>query len=205
VSRAFRVPTYTDLYYRDPANAGSADLRPERAWNYEAGVGWNGGGRVRGEVTVFQRREQDGIDYVRRSASEIWIARNFQRLDFTGVEASVSARITDRQRLELQYTRLHGAQSALNGYQSKYAFNYPVQSALASWQTTLARDVIVRVRAGGLERVQRDPYAVVDAYISRARGNLRPFLHVTNLTDAGYEEIVGVAMPGRGLLAGIEI
>ena len=37
VSRAFRLPTFTDLYYHDPANRGSPDLRPESAWSYEAG------------------------------------------------------------------------------------------------------------------------------------------------------------------------
>jgi outer membrane receptor protein involved in Fe transport len=34
-SHAYRLPTFTDLYYRDPATAGSPDLRPERAWSYE--------------------------------------------------------------------------------------------------------------------------------------------------------------------------
>ena len=61
VSRAFRLPSYTDLYYQDPANRGTPDLRPEKAWGYEGGVDWNAGGRVRSAVTVFHRREQDGI------------------------------------------------------------------------------------------------------------------------------------------------
>ena len=37
-SRAFRLPSYTDLYYHDPANIGSPNLRPERAWSYEGGA-----------------------------------------------------------------------------------------------------------------------------------------------------------------------
>jgi iron complex outermembrane receptor protein len=205
VSRAFRLPTYTDLYYVDPANAGSPDLRPERAWNYESGLDWNNGGRLRGGVTVFHRRERDGIDYVRRSPAEIWRARNFQRLEFTGVEAGVTARLRDRHRLELQYTGLHGAQTALEGFQSKYAFNYPVHSGLFSWQTTLPGDIVTRARVGALERIQRDPYGVVDLYAARTRGNVRPFVHVTNLTDTWYEEIVGVPMPGRGFIAGVEL
>ncbi|HET8548895.1 MAG TPA: TonB-dependent receptor [Bryobacteraceae bacterium] len=204
-SRAFRLPTYTDLYYRDPANAGSPHLRPERAWNYEAGIDWSRGSYLRAGVTVFHRRERDGIDYVRRSPAEIWTARNFQRLEFTGVEASAAARLYGSQSLELQYTALHGAQNALAGYQSKYVFNYPVHAGLASWHTILPRDILVRVRAGALERVQRDPYGVVDAYAARARGNVRPFVHVTNLTGTAYEEIAGVAMPGRGIVAGIEL
>ena len=92
ISRAFRLPTYTDLYYHDPANVGSPNLRPERAWSYEGGMDWNAGGRVRAGLTVFQRRERDGIDYVRSNVTEIWRATNFQRLRFTGVEANVALR-----------------------------------------------------------------------------------------------------------------
>jgi iron complex outermembrane receptor protein len=204
-SRAFRLPTYTDLYYQDPANIGSPDLRPERAWTYEGGVDWNAGGKFRADLTVFHRRERDGIDYVRRSAAEIWRARNFQRLHFTGVETSAAFRVRDRQRIELQYTGLRGAQSALDGFQSKYAFNYPVHSGLVSWQASLPGELVTRVRVGALQRLQRDPYAVLDVYAARGRGNVRPFVHVTNLTDTAYMEILGVAMPGRGVLAGVEI
>ncbi len=89
-SRAFRLPTYTDLYYHDPANIGSPFLRPEKAWSYEGGLDWNSAGRVRGDLTVFNRRERDVIDYVRNNPTDIWRATNFQSLQFTGVEASVT-------------------------------------------------------------------------------------------------------------------
>ena len=71
-SRAFRVPSYTDLYYQDPANMGNPNLKPERAWTYEGGLDWNPAPRVRGDVTVFQRRERDGIDYYRASPADLW-------------------------------------------------------------------------------------------------------------------------------------
>ncbi len=38
-SRAFRRPTYTDLYYHDPGDLGNPDLKPEEATNYEGGRG----------------------------------------------------------------------------------------------------------------------------------------------------------------------
>ncbi|RPI11702.1 MAG: TonB-dependent receptor, partial [Acidobacteriales bacterium] len=62
-SRAFRLPSYTDLYYHDPASQGSPNLRPERAWSHEAGLDWHASTRLRGSVTAFHRRETDGIDY----------------------------------------------------------------------------------------------------------------------------------------------
>ena len=46
-----------------------------------------------GRSEEHRGREQDGIDYVRSSPTDIWRATNFQRLNFTGVEAAVSAHL----------------------------------------------------------------------------------------------------------------
>lgn len=204
-SRAFRLPTYTDLYYQDPANRGSADLRPETAWSYEAGADFNPGGRIRAGVSVFQRRETDGIDYVRNNAADIWRATNFQSLRFTGVEAELQVRLPGSQTVELQYTGLRGAQEILSGRQSKYVFNYPVNSGIVSWQGTLGSAWVARTRIGVVERFQRNPYTLWDLYGSRSRGRVRPFLQLTNLSASQYQEIPGVATPGRAILGGLEL
>jgi iron complex outermembrane receptor protein len=204
-SRAFRLPTYTDLYYQDPANLGSPDLRPERAWSYEAGLDWNAGGRMRSSVTVFQRRERDGIDYVRRSATDIWRATNFQRIRFTGVEASVAVRAADSHQIEWQYTGLSGAQDTLDGLLSKYVFNYPVHSGVFTWQGAFKGGIVGRTRVGALQRFQRDPYGLWDVYVASTRHRIRPFLQLSNLTNTSYEEIPRVAMPGRSLIGGVEM
>jgi iron complex outermembrane receptor protein len=205
VSRAFRLPTYTDLYYHDPANVGNPNLRPERAWSYEGGVDWNPGGKVHGEVTVFQRRERDGIDYVRASLTDIWRATNFQRLNFTGIEASLKIDAPRNQLIELQFSGLRGAQDALGALYSKYSFNYPVQSGVVSWQALLPAHFFVRARTGVMDRYGRDPYGVLDLYIAENRGWVHPFLQLTNLTDTFYQEILGVSMPGRGVVGGVEV
>lgn len=206
-SRAYRLPSYTDLYYHDPANLGNANLKPEKAWGYEGGVDWNPGWhRVRGELTVFHRRERDGIDYVRSSPTDLWRATNFDRLNFTGVEAAIVFEPLRRQTFELRYTGLTGAQDVLAGNQSKYVFNYPRNQGLVSWQATLPGQLLVRTRIGVLERFQRDPYAVWDVYAASTWSKrIHPFLQLTNLTAATYQEIVGVATPGRGVLGGVEI
>jgi iron complex outermembrane receptor protein len=203
-SRAFRLPSYTDLYYHDPANLGSPDLRPERATSFEGGLDVNSGGHVRGEVTVFQRRETDGIDYVRRSVNDIWRATNFQRLRFTGVEASISAR-TPYGLVDFSYTGLHGVQNVVEVMSSKYAFNYPTHLGVAGWQRELPGRLLARVRVGAIQRIGRDPYGVLDVYLARVKGRISPFVQATNLTGSMYQEILGVRMPGRGILGGVEV
>jgi iron complex outermembrane recepter protein len=205
VSRAFRLPTYTDLYYHDPANVGSPDLRPESAWNYEAGIDWRPASRVRVEATVFERRDRDLIDYVRYSANDIYRATNFQKLTFTGVETSVNVRAGRTQMFTASYTGLHGDRALLPGAVSKYVFNYPVNSGVLSWQGDLGSQVVARMRIGVLDRYARDPYALWDASFSRSQGRMRPFLQFTNLTSTIYEEIPGVIMPKRGIIGGVEL
>jgi iron complex outermembrane receptor protein len=199
-SRAFRIPGYTDLYYHDPANLGSPGLRPERAWTYESGIDWSPNAKVRGELTVFHRRERDGIDYYRASPTDIWRALNIQNLNFTGVEASLRLRAFD-----FRYTGLRGAQDTIAAGLTKYTFNYPTHAGVVSWQGTLPGGLLGRTRIGVLDRRARDPYAVWDIYLARSRGKLHPFLQISNLTSTTYQEVLGVPTPGRTIVAGLEL
>ena len=203
-SRAFRLPNYTDLYYSDPANVGNPNLLPETAWSYEGGLLWDRGGRYKAEVTVFERREQNDIDYVRSVPSDPWQAENIGRLNFTGVETYLEIRLPRRQRVEFAFTALHGAQSALDGLQSKYVFNYPIDNGVIAWQGILPRNFVARTRIGITNRFNRDPYAIWDASVGREFRNVAAHLGLSNLTSTQYEEIEGVAMPGRSVVFGME-
>ena len=205
ISRAFRLPSYTELYYSDPADRGNPNLRPERALNYEAGIDWHPGKHWRLSSTFFDRDEHDGIDYVRASASDIWQATNFDQLNFIGAEADLSLVLPASQTLSAGYTVIHGAESALQGLQSKYVFNYPTQQAIITWQRLAARGWLARVRAGVTDQYQRSAYFLLDASASWSRGRFRPYARLTNITDASYQPVLGVAMPGRAALGGLEI
>jgi len=204
-SRAFRLPSYTDLYYHDPANIGNPNLQPERAIDYEGGLDWNPRQHLRGEFTVFQRRDRNDIDYVRANSSAIWQAMNFDRIVFTGWEASLAVSLAHAQTVRVEYTGLHGAQSALNGYQSRYVFNYPTQQAVIAWDRISPRGWIARLRVGVVNQYQRNAYTLVDADAAWTRPRIRPYLRFTNLTNTFYEPVYGVAMPGRAVMGGIEV
>jgi iron complex outermembrane recepter protein len=201
-SRAFRVPSYTDLYYSDPNNFGNRNLRPERAWTYESGVDWNPARRVKGELTVFERRVRDGIDYYGTSADGPWYALNIDNLDFTGVEAALHIALTSSQTLDLRHTWLHGVQDTVANIYTKYTFNYPTDSAEAAWQARLPKHFLVRSRLGAMNRRGRDPYALWDFSAGYSSGRVHPFLQISNLTNTSYQEILGISMPGRTVMGG---
>jgi iron complex outermembrane recepter protein len=205
VSRAFRLPTYTDLYYADPANLGNPNLNPEQALSYEAGVDWHLPHDWRAFATGFDRDVKNGIDYVRASPDVPWQAMNFDHLRFYGVESGVEGDLSHGQKVMVQFTALHGAQSDEGGEESKYVFNYPTQNAVVSWQILTSQGVLTRTRLGVVKRYQLNPYALWDVSIAWNRSKVRPYVQLTNLTNTSYEEIMGVNMPGRAVLAGVEI
>ena len=153
---------------------------------------------------MFHRRERDGIDFVRRSASDIFRATNVDRLRFTGVEAAIDARLSASQNVAVRYTAIHGAQAAFVDLTSKYVFNYPSQNAVVEWRGSFAHGVLARTRIGVLNRRARDPYALWDFYGAWGEHAIRPFLQLTNITATQYEEIPGVVMPGRAVVGGLE-
>lgn len=110
-----------------------------------------------------------------------------------------------RHRLEFSYTGLNGAQNVLGALQSKYVFNYPRHTGLATWQAALGKAFVARSRVGALERLGRSPYAVWDVFGSWQKGHLQPYLQLSNLTAANYQEVIGVPMPGRGIVGGVEL
>ena len=155
VSRAFRLPSYTDLYYSDPANY----------WQSESGAGACVGlrrrpavgprQRLKGEVTIFERRDRDVIDYV----PQLGFFRRYMAREhsaklriFTGVEAFGGIAAAAQSTRAVAYTGLHGVQQSLNGLQTKYSFNYPTHDGVIAWNGRLPGKFIARTRIGVVDR-----------------------------------------------------
>lgn len=204
VTRAFRLPTFTDLYYRDPANRGDAGLKPEHAWSYEAGAEYRPDSNWRLQSTIFRRLDSNIIDYVRSSPDSYWQAMNVQRLNFTGLESSAAWRGRG-QTAAWSYTAVKGSSAPLPGLQSKYAFNYAAHSGVFAWTASLPGRIALRSRAGAVQRFNQDEYGVWDLAATKTMGRVRPFVQFGNITSTRYEEIAGVPMPGRSFVAGLEL
>jgi iron complex outermembrane receptor protein len=205
MGRGFRLPTYVDLYYSDPSTIGNPNLKPESAWSFDGGADWYVNARLAASLTVFHSIQTDAIDYVRANTSEPWQAENLNGLRFTGLEASVDWRPTATQQVRLALTTLSGAQQALNGLQSEYVFNYPVQNGSAEWIGRWKNGLLLRQRVRVVNRIDRNVYPVWDASAAFQSKRLQPYVQATNLSNSDYQEIVGVPMPGRAFVAGLQV
>jgi len=201
----FRIPTYTDLYYSDPSTNGNPHLKPESAWSGEAGVDWARTGRLTLSATGFYSRQHDAIDYVRRSPADKWQAVNLNGLRFAGVESSMLWKLARNQSVRVGWTALLGAQDTLQGLQSEYVFNYPVENIHARWTWIMRRELVISNAVQIAQRYRSTAYPVWDFSVSRERGSIRPYLRLQNVSNTGYEEISGVIMPGRSIIGGLSI
>jgi iron complex outermembrane receptor protein len=205
VSRAYRLPSYTDLYYHDPGNIGNPNLKPESAISYEGGMDAYLRTNVHAAVTVFQRRDTNVIDFVQLAGSTLYQATNFDKLNFTGVEASTVYDPRPDQHISVSFSALHGLNASPTILLSKYTFNYPVEEAIVEWRGVVMKNVIARSRVGVVNRVARSAYAVWDASAGYSAGRVRPFLQLTNITSTVYQDIPLVDMPKAGVIGGVEL
>ncbi len=204
-SRAFRLPSYTDIYYSSPSTLGNTNLKPESATSYEAGLDAYLRTGLHASLTVFQRRDSNVIDYVEPAGSAIFQAQNLPRLHFTGVEASMVYEPVQGQHVAVSFAALHGQFASPENIVTEYTFAYPVHDAVLEWRGTIAKHVIGRTRIGVVNRVGTNAYAVWDASATYSTGRVRPFLQLTNITDTVYQDIPLVAEPKRGVIGGVEL
>lgn len=205
VSRGFRLPTYTDLYYSDPTTVGNPNLKPESTWSFDAGADWNPNARVTTGVTFFRRWDSNLIDYVQFTPGGLYQATNITQLHFTGVEAHSNFALPRQQQIQLSYTFLHGDQQPVPGTVSRYVFTYPSHEAVFAWTGSWRNWIVSRTRVGVTQRFEHQAYPVWDLSVARKEGTVRPYLELANLSNTGFEEIPGVLMPSRSVIAGMEL
>ena len=204
VGHTFRVPTFTELYYRDPANEARDDLRPERGWSWEAGADWVPSARWMTSVTGFTRRDRDIIDWVRDSPLERWHTANVRRLDTSGLEVGARRTVGAAGTIDAQYAWIVSDADPV-AQLSKYVLDYARQRAILSTALPLGRRFTVGGRLGYTRRADGREYTLADVRIAHSLGRVRIFVEGYNLLDADYQEVRGVDMPGRSARAGLEI
>jgi iron complex outermembrane receptor protein len=97
------------------------------------------------------------------------------------------------------------AGSPPKGLISEYAFNYAAQSALIAWSGQLPGQIVARSQLAVVQKTMQSPYPLWDISLARDAGRLRPYVRALNLTDTAYQEIPGVPVQGRTIMAGMQL
>jgi len=198
--KAFRPPTFTELYYDDPAHVSFDGLLPEEAVSYELGMNHMNNG-VEFSVAFYTREVSNLIDWTRPAGTSSWrIGNNNAR--FSGANTTLRIFRTDSFYWSLSYDYL---QMSLNDrMEYKYTDARPEQQLQLGARWFDADRNSLDVRLNYKESKQQKDIIIVDAGINKPFPGGELYLHVNNLFNRSYEDVQGMPMPGLRAVIGFK-
>lgn len=223
---AFRMPTFTDLFYKSPTQEGNIGLKPEKTNSLRHGVLYRTKG-LQAQVSAFYDFGTDMIDWVMYSAEDKYHSANF-RLDNRGFD--VNADIMPREWNPSYYiNKVHVGYAYINQarydditiYKSNYAMEYlrnkvtasvdhRIFSALSAswafrWQERMGSYIIYENNKSTGVAKPYSPYALFDLKLIWQKPRYEIALSLNNLTNRRYYDLGNVEQPGFWLMASAKV
>ena len=207
-ARAFRVPTFTERYYADPANLARADVGPETAWAGEGGADLFLGNGWQIHGTFFGRADSDVIDWLRPTTADRWQTYNVRDVDTLGVEVGAQKTFGGGAFVLAQFTGIDLDAAAVTQL-SKYVLDYAPRTFTVAGYLPLPGAFNFAPRLEYRRRSRpagTSDYVLMDVRIGRRIARtLDLYLEGMNLFDREYQEIAGVQMPGATMAVGLAV
>ncbi len=191
--RSFRAPDYTELYYASPANRGNAHLEPEKAWSYEAGIGFTRR-RLRMSAGFFARRSFDEIDWIKDAVTDSWQAENAAMYDVRGVDISAEVLTGHAGRAQFLYEHAQKEQTNLLNF-SKYASDFAEHNFRCNWFIRLPYSITAVQSFSYKTFAGRTDEKVFSVSLSKKHKRFTVFVAAENIFNDTIEYVDGV--PGR--------
>jgi iron complex outermembrane receptor protein len=204
VNRAFRAPSFTELYYADPANIGNPRLQAETAWAYEVGASFAPSEEIEVHTALFRRDARDLIDWVRADPTEPWRAVNIGEVRTEGIELRIVVRPHPTARLMLDYSFLDTDEPSAS-LLSKYVHHHPTHDLALRLRAPFLWDVRQQWVGRYTYRRGVDRHFLLGCRFLREIGPLALFVEGENLLNEAYEDIPGTPMPGRYVGGGVSL
>lgn len=216
LGKAFRLPTWTDLYYNRGGAQGSLDLQPEHAVNMELGHRVHGS-NWKASVALWRRQGSELIDWVQLPGETTTRAANLTNVDLNGVELAYSLETSDKRGIGGALYAYQWADQQDFPFTSLYVLDHLEHNAVLWWQHVLGAGFSARInmtwrtRNGEYQRFadgQKVGYPEplrIDLRANWNKGRVQLFTSVSNLLNSEQMDRGNVPMPGRWLMGGISV
>ena len=206
IGYTFRVPTFTDLYYKDPGTSGNPNLEPENAFAQELGIKFNTN-NFSGSVAFFNRDSDNLIDYIRPNTTvSIFTATNIAEVNTQGFEfeGAYSFNLKDyKQTVTFGYTYLNDDILDQNKDLSRYSLNTLKHQFITRFASKLFKNIKQNIIYKHAERAIGSSYNVWDASVIVDVNKFSFTVTANNIFDAEYIESGFVPMPSSNILFGL--
>jgi len=229
-NRSLRLPTFTDLYYKNPSQEGNTQLRPEENSAFRLGATHRAACGITVEAAAFYNRGTNVLDWVMYDAQDKFHSTNF-RLDNYGVNVTATADFArllgnaqPLRSLRLDFARLwQDRKDNRPFFKSNYALEYLRHKFVATLDhrifAQLGASWVLRVqdRNGHYMEVNRTnpaklvetgtllsygTHATLDVKLHWTTDRYQLFCDLRNLTDSRYFDLGNVEQPGFFVMAG---
>jgi len=206
IGYTFRVPTFTDLYYKDPGTSGNPNLEPESAFAQELGIKFSTN-NFSGSVAFFNRDSDNLIDYIRPNTTvSIFTATNIAEVNTQGFEfeGAYSFNLKDyKQTVTFGYTYLNDDILDQNKDLSRYSLNTLKHQFITRFASKLFKNIKQNIIYKHAERAIGSSYNVWDASVIVDVNKFSFTVTANNIFDAEYIESGFVPMPSSNILFGL--
>lgn len=229
-NKGFRLPTFTDLYYKSPTLSGNTDLRPEVNRSMQVGAQYSRPG-LHTTLRAFYHRGHNMIDWVMYTPTDIYHSASFN-LDNMGVQADMKidfARLLKKEifirSFSVGYTYINQKRhNPTEIYKSNYALEYLRHKLTATlhhgiaghltatwslrWQDRMGgyiRYDANRAASGSEQLTPYSPYATLDLKLQWTEARWLVYVTGSNLTNCRYYDFGNIRQPGIWALAGARI
>jgi vitamin B12 transporter len=225
LNRSLRLPTFTDMFYKDPSNEGNSELNPEELMAFETGIEYTSNNKSTG-VTFFRDQGKHVIDWIWLSDRQIYKAMNISEVTTRGFELSGKYHFqNDRYRLfsindlGTSYTYID-LEKSTGKYESKYSLDYLKHKLQLFVTCNIIKKINVNWQVSYISRngsyIDYDtltntlfispfkPYWLVDTKISYTIRHINLFVVATNLFNTKYIDIGNLIQPGRWIITGVQ-
>ena len=214
--KAFRLPSYTELYYNyfvTPKNGtqkGNPGLQYEESTNYEVGMHLTEE-KFSTSFSLFRRDGNNSIDWGKAVTDSVWHSYNIVNTITNGFEVNTelnTEKISLRmiKRITIGYTYLN-VDASLNreNFQSRYVLDHLRHQLVVGISNALFFDITQTWMLRYEHRITGDKNFLVDMQMKKTFTNVEVFVKVTNLFNKSYKDFTGVFLPGRWLFAGMKV
>lgn len=194
ISKGFRIPTFTDLYYVSPAEKGNPNLIPEGAISSELGYRFQNQ-KMLAKVSGFIRNTNNGIDWLKPTSESAWMAENVGKINLKGFETEFKHQLFDFLNYRLNYTYLDNRYK--NTELSRYALSNLKHQLAAEVDVKFLKFFSNQLIYRYTERVNLGSYHMLDEQLNFRYKDFNFYVLINNLTNTKYVETSLVPMPGR--------
>jgi iron complex outermembrane receptor protein len=201
--KTYRIPTYTDLYYKDRTTIGNSELEPENATNSEFGFKFNSD-KIVFKTAVFNRKSKNIIDYVKQNENDLWQATNIGLLKTSGIESDILIKLSRNINFKFGYAYINSDNYVSNIKFSRYSLNSLKHNFISKLSLKYSKKLYHNIIFRYSERLDLTNYRIVDTNISYKpfSKNAELYLNLNNIFDQYYWETNLVPMPGKNFIIG---